>query len=128
MTEVKPHVLVVDDEPLNCDLLRRVLQSSYEVSEAGDASEAMEMLASEAGSSIELIICDHLMPGKTGAELAAIAADRWPKIRFILITGYDEDEEVRSVQDEGLVFDVLSKPWRSVALREAIAKGIASFG
>ena len=128
MTEPKPHLLVVDDEPLNRDLLRRVLHSSYEVTEAADASDAIEVLESEVGASIGLVLCDHLMPGMSGVELAVIAGERWPKIAFILVTGYDADEDVRRVQNEGLVFDVLPKPWRSNALREAIAKGFASLG
>lgn len=124
MTQAKHHILIVDDEPLNRDLLRRVLQSNYELSEAAESSEALEILESEAGQSIGLVLCDYLMPGRTGAELAVIVGERWPNITFMLITGYEGDEEVQRVQDEGIVYAVLSKPWRSQALRESVAKGL----
>jgi CheY-like chemotaxis protein len=124
MSESKQHVLIIDDEPLNRELLRRVLQSSYNLSEAADASEALELLEGEQGGHVRLILCDHLMPGKTGAELAVIVRERWPGISFMLITGFDGDEEVQRVEDEGIVHMVLSKPWRSKDLRAAIAQGL----
>ena len=124
MTEAKHHILIVDDEPLNRDLLRRILQSNYELSEAAESSEALEILESESGQSIGLVLCDYLMPGRTGAELAVIVGERWPHITFMLITGFEGDEEVQRVQDEGIVYAVLSKPWRSQALRVSVAKGL----
>jgi len=124
MVDSKQHVLIIDDEPLNRDLLRRVLQSTYELSEAGDASEAIDILEGEEGTGIQLILCDHLMPGKTGAELAVIVRARWPSIAFMLITGYDGDEEVLQAEASGIVDKVLSKPWRSKELRAAIARGL----
>ena len=126
MTELKHHLLIIDDEPLNRDLLRRLLQATYELSEAADAMEAIEILEEKDAPQIQLILCDHLMPGKTGAELAVIVRERWPEIRFMLITGYDGDEEVQRVEDEGIVQKVLSKPWRSKELRAAIAQGLES--
>lgn len=124
MADSKQHVLIIDDEPLNRDLLRRVLQSTYELSEACDASEAIGILEGAVGTGIRLILCDHLMPGKTGAELAVIVRERWPSIAFMLITGYDGDEEVLQAEASGLVDKVLSKPWRSKELRAAIASGL----
>lgn len=128
MTESRHHVLIIDDEPLNRDLLRRVLQASYQLSEAGEASEAIEILEGNANAEIDLILCDHLMPGKTGAELAVLVSERWPKIVFMLITGYDDDEEVQRALDAGIVHSVLSKPWRSQVLRAAIADGLVRQG
>ncbi len=124
ITESKQHVLIVDDEPLNRDLLRRVLQATYELSEAADASEALDILEDPEGAGIRLILCDHLMPGKTGAELAVIVRERWPKIAFMLITGYDGDNEVLQAEASGIVDRVLAKPWRSKELRAAIAQGL----
>jgi two-component system response regulator HupR/HoxA len=121
------HVLVIDDESLNRDLLRRVLQSHYELSEACDAAEAVELLESADLARVHLILCDHLMPGMTGAELAGIARERWPSIVFMLITGYDGDDEIQQAVDDGSVHTLLSKPWRSKALIASIASCIAEF-
>ncbi len=124
MAESRHHVLIVDDEPLNRDLLRRVLQATYELSDVGDAAEAIELLESPDTGAVDLILCDHLMPGKTGAELAIIVRERWPSIVFMLITGYDGDKELQQVVEDGTVHSVLTKPWRSKVLLASIAAGL----
>lgn len=117
-------VLVVDDEPLNRELLRRVLHASYEVEEAEDAQHAVVVL--ERCDSIGLVLCDHLMPGANGTELAAIVRQRWPDVPVLLLTGYDCDDEVVQAQRAGLVRQVVGKPWRARALRETIADTLAA--
>ncbi len=120
MASSKQHLLIVDDEPLNRELLRRMLSPSYELSEASDAQEALEVLESEAGG-VQLILCDYLMPGKSGAELAGIVRERWPGTTFLLLTGYDEDQEIADARENGSVHVVITKPWRTTELRATIA-------
>ena len=114
-------LLVVDDEPHNRDLLRRLLQAKYEVEDAGDAEEAIEILEASGDAKVDLIISDHLMPGKTGAQLASIVAEKWPGTPFLLLTGYDGDKEVSEAAEKGFIKEVLSKPWRGRDLRATIA-------
>lgn len=121
MDDSKPHLLIVDDEPHNRDLLRRLLRSGYEVSEAADVNEALAILGGPESESISLILCDHLMPGRTGCELAEIVRQEHAEKVFVLITGYDTDSEVIRVKAEGIVADVLTKPWRSKELRALVA-------
>ena len=117
-------VLVVDDEPLNRDLLRRVLQRDYEVIEAEDAVAALTSLEERAGD-IRMVVCDQLMPGRNGTELADDVRTRWPDVFFILLTGYDDDPEVKRAQMTGLVAEVVTKPWRGAALKDLIAQTLA---
>lgn len=116
-------ILVVDDEPLNRELLRRVLQSAYAVEEAADASEALAYL--ERQQPVGLMLCDHMMPGKTGTELAAIVRERWPALPVVLLTGYDGDPEVVAAHQRGTVRQVVAKPWRAAELRELVAQMVA---
>ena len=132
MTEVAPRVrplvLVVDDEQLNRELLRRVLKREYDVAEAEDAAAAIAALELEAA--IALVLCDQLMPGRCGTDLADEVRRRWPAIPFMLLTGYDEDAQVRDAVKRGAVCEVVAKPWRSDQLRARIAavigRGIAA--
>jgi CheY-like chemotaxis protein len=66
----RPRLLIVDDEMLNRELLRRVLHRSYEIEEAEDAIQAINVLE-QCGDDVRLILCDQLMPGRSGTELAA---------------------------------------------------------
>jgi len=122
--EAKICVLIVDDEPLNRDLLRRVLQREYEVVDAEDAIVALAALE-ERSADVRLVVCDQLMPGRNGTELAAEVRERWPDLPFILLTGYDDDPEVKRAHATGLVTEVVTKPWRGAVLKELIAQTLA---
>jgi two-component system, NtrC family, response regulator HupR/HoxA len=112
-------ILIVDDEPLNRELLRRVLQRDYRVEEAEDAVGAIAVLE-QAAEPIRLVLCDQLMPGRSGTELADEVRRRWPGVCFVLLTGYDDDRAVKEAKASGLVYDVVSKPWRGLALKKLI--------
>jgi CheY-like chemotaxis protein len=115
-----PCVLVVDDEPLNRDLLRRTLKRDFEVLEAEDAREAMALLA--AREDIALVLCDQLMPGRNGSELAREVRALRPLLPFVLLTGYDDDPEVTAARTGGFVAAVVAKPWQAPALRGLVAR------
>ena len=116
MAEAMPRVMVVDDEPLNLDLLKRTLQRQFDVVEAISAAEAMEWLEENDGR-LAVILCDQLMPGKSGTQLAAEVRQRWPTIRFVLVTGVDEHDDVINARRDGTVDEVVPKPWNAASLR-----------
>ncbi len=118
-----PRVLVVDDEPLNRELLRRVLKSQYQVEEASDADEAAAAL--HAGNpGFGVVLCDQLMPGRCGTELAAEVREAWPNLLFILLTGYDDDPQVLQAQKDGVVDFVVPKPWTARGLKELLKNAL----
>lgn len=118
-----PVLLVVDDEPLNRDLLRRVLFQEFDIREAEDAFSALQIL--EQGGPVDVMVCDHLMPGRSGAELAQDVRVRWPHSVVVLLTGYDDSPEVESACKEGAIFEVVGKPFVAQRLREAIGRAMA---
>jgi two-component system, cell cycle response regulator len=89
----KPVILVVDNEPLNVELLQAILPSKdYDVVTAGDGAGALAVLA---GQKIDLMLLDVMMPNLDGFEVTRmIRAD--PKIKglpIILITALSETKE-----------------------------------
>ncbi len=119
----RPPVLVVDDEPLNRDLLRRTLKRDVEVLEAEDAPQALEVLA--ARRDIALVLTDQLMPGPSGTELARSVRLGWPDVPVVLMTGYDQDPALAKALADGLVVAIVAKPWQAPALRQLIARLLA---
>ncbi len=109
-------VLVVDDEPLNLDLLRRTLQREFEVATASGAAEAIAFLVASEGA-VAIVLCDQLMPGKHGTELAAEVRARWPEVKFVLVTGVDEADEVVAALKAGVVDEIIAKPWNGAKVR-----------
>lgn len=114
-------LLIVDDEMLNRELLRRVLHREYDIEEAEDAIQALEVLERLEGN-VRVILCDQLMPGRSGTQLAVDVRSRWPEIHFFLLTGFDEDPGVIEAVETGLVAEVVPKPWRGANLKARIAQ------
>ena len=78
-------VLVVDDEPDLaagvCDLLAT---SGYSVQQAASGTEALSVLERDR---FDLLLTDVAMRGMTGPELAKTAAEIYPGLAILLITG-----------------------------------------
>ena len=105
--------LVVDDEALVRMTTADMLQSlGYEVVEADGATEAEQMLAQRR---FDLVVTDHLMPGRTGVWLARSIHDRHPGLPVLIVSGYADID--------GLAPDLprLTKPFREAELARAIA-------
>jgi len=88
LSDSKPVILCVDDEPNSLVLRKLVLQKAgYDVVTANSATAALDILAS---SRVDLVLSDQLMPGLTGTELARQIKNRWPSLPVILISGVNE--------------------------------------
>lgn len=64
----RPKILVVDDEPVNLQVLKQVLQQDYRLLFARDGEKALNLAESDAP---DLILLDIMMPGITGLETCA---------------------------------------------------------
>lgn len=93
----------------------------YRVIKAGDASEALELIA--ARDDIDLLMTDIVMPGSlNGADLALRAREE-AGLRSILVTGY-ADQAIPANQFDR--FDVLLKPFRLDELDRRIKAALAA--
>ena len=83
----RPVVLVVEDEILTrMDTADIVRSAGYEVVEASNADEAIDILQS--GLEIDVVFTDVQMPGSMdGLRLATAVRDRWPPIKIITASG-----------------------------------------
>jgi class 3 adenylate cyclase len=113
------HILVVDDNASNCDLLtRRLVREGYWVTAAESGTAA---LAFAAARSFDLVLLDLVMPGMSGFEvLCRLKADTSTRhIPVIMISALDElDSTVRCI--EAGAEDYLPKPFNPVLLRARI--------
>lgn len=79
-------VLIVQDEPMiRMAAMLLVKGLGYRAIEAKDADEAILML--EAHSEITIVFTDIQMAGSMDGLALTLAADRWPPLRFIIVSG-----------------------------------------
>jgi CheY-like chemotaxis protein len=113
-------ILVIDDNPANLKLLRMLLLGeAYEVRTAGDAAEALAVLAE---FHPRLILMDLQMPGMDGFELTRrLKADPATRdIMIVALTAYamkGDEERARAAGCDGYV----SKPIDTRTLPALIA-------
>jgi CheY-like chemotaxis protein len=111
-------ILVVDDEPLVCDSVKRLLVSDGHQVEA--TTSAMEALSLVEKNRFDLVIVDYEMPVMSGDKLAAAIKARVPDQPIIMITAYPETIARSRVPLEG-VDAVVNKPFPVGEMRQAIA-------
>ena len=113
------HLLVVDDDDGNRDLLRRQLnRQGYSVDAADSGPEALRLLAQ---NPYDLVLLDIVMPGMDGfAVLAQIKADAGLRaLPVIVISALDEMQSVSRCIEMG-ADDFISKPFDRVILKTRI--------
>jgi signal transduction histidine kinase len=112
-------VLVVDDEPVNRDILSKYLSSDgHSVVTSGNAQEAMERFRAE---HFDLVVTDHAMPGMSGLQLAADVRQLRASQPIILVTGFSDPTGLPGEMAE-YVNLVISKPVPQSELRRAVAE------
>jgi two-component system LytT family response regulator len=110
------HALIVDDERLARQEMRRLLKPHTDITIAGEAQNADEAEARLAELPVDLLFLDIRMPGATGFDLLE-RLDRVPLLIFT--TAYDE-HALRAFEVNA--FDYLLKPVRTDRLAAALDK------
>ncbi|NEI74443.1 response regulator [Rhizobium lusitanum] len=116
-------VLVVEDEALvRMAIAGELEEAGFEVFEAANASEAIELLI--AHTQIEVLFTVIDMPGGVdGIEFAAAVRERWPSIKIIATSGH------RRVDIDTLPVEArfMAKPYNPdlviLAIMEMVATG-----
>ncbi len=107
--QVKPHILVVDDEAgLRQSLAEYFQLTGFAVNTADNASDAYTLLLQEPH---DAIVTDVKMPGEDGISLLGRVRQKWPEIPVIIMTGHAQLEMAIEALKIG-AFDFVQKPFR----------------
>ncbi|MBN1483554.1 MAG: response regulator [Chloroflexia bacterium] len=103
----KEKILVVDDDPIILESLRRLLEKrGYGVEAASTAADALRVLEAKR---CDLVLTDLSMPGMDGMALLRRIKEQSPHIPVVMLTAYASTETVIQALREG-VNDFLTKP------------------
>jgi len=108
-------LLAEDDESLRRFLAAALERAGHAVTSFGDGAAAYECLR---GGHFDLLLSDIVMPGLDGIELAKRAADLYPALKIMFITGFAA-VALHPSSNAPKQAKVLSKPFH---LREIVAE------
>ncbi|HEV2391788.1 MAG TPA: response regulator [Verrucomicrobiae bacterium] len=122
-TTTRRKILVVDDDPLVCDSIKRLLEVDGHIAET--ATSGQEALALFNSGTFDLVIIDYAMPDMKGDELALRIKALAPNQPILMITAHVE-ELLSSGNPLAGVDLVVGKPFDSKGLRKALSNLIKS--
>ena len=107
-------ILVVEDSPRVRPLIARILESAgFRVLLADSSATALALL----DDTVDVLLTDVMLPGKSGFEFAAQAREQRPELRVLYMSGFD------LTLPEGL--DFVQKPFKPDDLVDRIRALIA---
>ena len=113
------NALLVDDERLARQELRRLLAGHADVTIVGEAVNAEEAVARLAGPTIDLVFLDIQMPGGSGFDVL----ERLDRVPLVVFTTAFDEYAVRAFEVNA--FDYLLKPVRPERLASMLEKARA---
>ncbi len=117
-------ILVADDNALSRELVREILDSSdYEIIEAGDGREALDLIERMAPN---LVLLDIQMPFQNGfSVIRQLRSEaRFAKLPVIALTAYAMRGDRERALEAGFS-SYLTKPIRPALLREHVQRYLA---
>lgn len=124
MTADAAWILVIDDDPINRQMLTRLLeQDGYRVDTASNGRQGLEMLNADP---FDVVLLDLVMPEMDGYEaLSKIKGDEALKhLPVLMITGVDDVASAARCIEAGAE-DYLPKPFDPVVLRARITASLS---
>lgn len=114
-------ILIVDDDRITRHVISKVLTSSgYEVAQARDGVEALDVLAKK---TFDLVLLDVWMPRMSGLDVLAELRARKGRVRVVVMTADDTPETMlRAVRDQAIKY--VSKPMEPGMLLDTVREAI----
>jgi two-component system cell cycle sensor histidine kinase/response regulator CckA len=117
-------LLVEDDKGVRAITALLLTQRGYQVVEACDGEEALEILE-DAPASFDLVLSDVMMPGMDGPTMLKAARPHLGHARIVFMSGYAERDFAQTLEDERAI-SFLPKPFNLQDLAERVKSELAS--
>jgi DNA-binding response OmpR family regulator len=115
-------VLVIDDEPIVCHSVRRILtKQNMSVDEVFDVDGALQKMKL---NKYDLILLDLKMPKRNGLEVLSSIKSLYPDVPVIMITGFPSIETAIDATKNG-AFNFIPKPFTPDELTKVAIEALA---
>ena len=118
MKDIPPLILIVDDNPVNIDLLLNILKGGYRFGIAKNGSKALAYLAA---NKPELILLDVMMPEIDGFEVCKKIKTNpaYNDVEIIFITALSDAKYIAKGFEIGAV-DYITKPFKAAEVKARV--------
>ena len=118
-------LIVEDDESVRTLAARALERDGHDVTVATDGAQGLDVIRKARGG-YDLVVSDIRMPEMDGIEMATAAAREFPTMRIVLMTGYADQRE-RAEELNGIILDVVQKPFTLAEIRGRVGKALSCF-
>lgn len=118
-------LIVEDDESVRTLAARALERDGHNIAVATDGAQGLDMIRQVRGG-YDLVVSDIRMPEMDGIEMATAAAREFPVMRIMLMTGYADQRE-RAEELNGIILDVVQKPFTLAEIRARVGKALSCF-
>ena len=122
MISTKYKILYVDDEEINVQVFMITFSSRFQVLTACNGMEGLEIL--NKNPDIKFVISDMKMPVMNGLEFIKEIKKIKNKLPCMLLSGYQQTEEIYEAITNGLIVDYMIKPFSKSKIERLIASQI----
>ncbi len=119
METTHPRILVIDDDPVICEIVTETLKKNgYSSDSAGSGNDVSELFSKK---TYPIVLCDILLPDTNGLELMGSIRDMNPDTFVILFTGHASVDLAKEAIRQG-AYDFITKPFTSAEIMEAVKR------
>ena len=94
-------ILIVDDHPLFRQGVRAVLEREPDFHVEGEAADGQQAIQMTEELCPTVVLIDISLPGLNGLEVARVIKRRQPQVNLIVLTVYEDDEQLLSAINAG---------------------------
>jgi PAS domain S-box-containing protein len=121
---MKYNVLYVDDEHINLSGFELLFRKKFNIITASSGLQGLEILASQP---IHVVVTDQRMPDMNGLDFLKKVKNKWPDLKNILLTAYDDAVVVKEAINKVGIFWYVDKPFDPDQMEQIIHNAIAAY-
>jgi len=94
-------VVIADDHPLSREGVRQFLEMEEQIEVVGEAADGEELLSLLERAPADVALVDTRMPKMSGLEAAQAIKERFPQVRVLMLSAFDDRDVVIGALDAG---------------------------
>lgn len=95
------NILLVEDQVIVRKGLRMILETVDNFSVVAEAGDGLEAVALMEKHEIDIVLLDIRMPKRNGVETTKLIKQRWPHVKILVLTTFNDDEAALQTLKDG---------------------------